>query len=310
MKRKSKKEAGAVKKFFKSGRYVDYTFTLPAILFIVVFMVYPIIFNIMMSFKEITIQNLTKPLEQEFNGLANFKYIFADKYFSNAFRNTFIFVFYSLVFQFGFGLLFALYFNMNFKGARWMRAIILIAWMNPGIITGAIFRWLLAGDIGVFNYLLMKMGVVSEPVNFLASTDTSLMSVIIGNIWIGIPFNMVILLSGIQGIDGDLYESATIDGAGSFKKFIYITMPMLKPTILVLLLLGFIYTFKVFDIIYSMTQGGPANSSQILPYYAYELSFKLFKFGEGAAASCISFLIIGILALLYIYFTRKEEVDV
>lgn len=310
MHKNSKSNKVLLQKFFRSGRYIDYTFTIPAIAFIVVFMVYPILFNISMSFKEITIKNLTDPFKQPFNGIENFKYIFNDKYFGNAFKNTFIFVFFSLVFQFGFGLMFALYFNMNFKGAHWMRAIILIAWMNPGIITGAIFRWLLAGDIGVFNYLLMKIGIVSEPINFLASTETSLISVIIGNIWIGIPFNMVILLSGIQSIDGDLYESATIDGAGALKKFLYITMPMLKPTILVLLLLGFIYTFKVFDIIYSMTQGGPANSSQILPYYAYELSFKLFKFGEGAAASCISFIIIALLALMYIYFTGKEEVDV
>lgn len=132
--------------------------------------------------------------------------------------------------------------------------------------------------------MLMQFGIISEPINFLADTNTGARRVILGNIWVGIPFNMIILLSGLQSIDEDLYESAVIDGAGKFARFRYITWPLLMPTILVLLLLGFIYTFKVFDIIYAMTSGGPANSSQILPYYSYELSFKMFKFGEVAGS--------------------------
>lgn len=286
---------------------VNYSFVLPAMLFIAVFMLYPIWYNIEMSFKDVNIKNLIDSSRQSFVGLQNFQAIFRDKYFWNSLNNTWVFVFFSLVFQFTAGLLFALFFNRKFPGNKWMRAVLLIAWMNPAVITGAVFKWLMAGDIGIFNFLLMKIGFVSEPVNFLASSTTSLGSVIFGNIWIGIPFNMIILLSGLQGIDGDLYESAVIDGAGAWAKFRYITVPMLSSTIMVLLLLGFIYTFKVFDIIYAMTSGGPANSSQILPYYSYEVSFKLFKFGEGAAASSISFLIIAVLAAIYIYFTGKEE---
>lgn len=286
---------------------VNYSFVLPAILFIAVFMLYPIWYNIEMSFKDITIKNLIDSANQSFVGFDNFRTVFADKYFWKALHNTWIFVFFSLIFQFTIGFMFALFFNGKFPGNKWMRAVLLIAWMNPAIITGAVFKWLMAGDVGVFNALLMKIGFISEPINFLASSATSLGSVIFGNIWIGIPFNMIILLSGLQGIDGDLYESAVIDGAGAWAMFRYITVPMLSSTIMVLLLLGFIYTFKVFDIIYAMTSGGPANSSQILPYYSYELSFKLFKFGEGAAASCISFLIIAVLAAIYIYFSRKEE---
>lgn len=286
---------------------MNYSFVLPAMLFIAVFMLYPIWYNIEMSFKDVNIKNLIDSSRQSFVGLQNFQAIFRDKYFWNSLNNTWVFVFFSLVFQFTAGLLFALFFNRKFPGNKWMRAVLLIAWMNPAVITGAVFKWLMAGDIGIFNFLLMKIGFVSEPVNFLASSTTSLGSVIFGNIWIGIPFNMIILLSGLQGIDGDLYESAVIDGAGAWAKFRYITVPMLSSTIMVLLLLGFIYTFKVFDIIYAMTSGGPANSSQILPYYSYEVSFKLFKFGEGAAASSISFLIIAVLAAIYIYFTGKEE---
>lgn len=288
--------------------FTEYSFVIPAVIFMAVFMLYPIWYNIEMSFKDVNLKNFLDSSQQTFVGLLNFKNIFADKYFWNSLNNTWIFVIFSLIFQFVIGFAFALFFNKKFPGNKWMRAILLIAWMNPAIITGAVFKWLMAGDVGIFNFLLMQFGIISEPINFLADTNTALGSVILGNIWVGIPFNMIILLSGLQSIDEDLYESAVIDGAGKFARFRYITWPLLMPTILVLLLLGFIYTFKVFDIIYAMTSGGPANSSQILPYYSYELSFKMFKFGEGAAASCVSFVIVAVLAIIYVYFSKKEEV--
>jgi len=286
---------------------VNYTFILPAAIFIIVFMFYPIVYNIIMSFKDVTISNLVNG-SQEFIGLENFKSIFRDMYFRNSIKNTFVFMFFCLSFQLIFGFLFAMYFNKKFKGSRWMRAILLVAWMNPIVITGTIFKWFLAGDGGIVNYVLMHVGLINSPINFLASPTTALGSVIFANIWVGIPFNMIILLSGLQNIPEELYESAAIDGAGKIAQLRHITLPMMKSTITVLILLGFIYTFKVFDIIYAMTGGGPANASQILPYYAYELSFKVFKFGQGAAASTISFLIIAVLAVVYVYIAKKEDV--
>lgn len=284
----------------------DYTFILPAVIFICFLMVYPILYNILMSFKDVTISNLIQG-EQNFVGFKNFQSIFRDKYFWSSFRNTFIFLVLCLTFQFSIGFLFALFFNKKFKGNKWMRAVLLVAWMNPIIITGTIYKWLLAGDGGIVNYLLMNLGITSHTINFLSSPVTALYSVILANIWVGIPFNMIILLSGLQSISEDMYESASIDGANAVAKFLHITLPMMKSTIIVLILLGFIYTFKVFDIIYAMTGGGPANASQILPYYSYELSFKMFRFGEGAAVSTVSFGIIAVFALIYVYFSRREE---
>lgn len=293
--------------FRKKSLLTNYSFVIPAVVFMALFMIYPIWYNIEMSLKNVDLKNFLDKSQQAFVGLENYRNIFSDKYFWSSLNNTWIFVLFSLIFQFAVGFLLALFFNKRFLGNRLLRAVLLIAWMNPAMITGAVFKWLMAGDVGIFNFLLTHLGIISEPVNFLADTHTALGSVIFANIWIGIPFNMIILLSGLQSIDEDLYESAVIDGAGAVARFRYITWPLLMPTILVLLLLGFIYTFKVFDIIYAMTSGGPANASQILPYYSYELSFKMFKFGEGAAASCVSFLIIGILAAGYIYLTKKEE---
>ena len=119
---------------------------------------------------------------------------------------------------------------------------------------------------------------------------------------------MVIILSGLQALPGNIYEAAKIDGANRFQQFFYITLPLMKPTLLVLLMLGVIFTFKVFDLIYIMTAGGPADATQVIPFLAYQLSFGMYRFGEGAALSNISFIIIGLFALVYLYFIRREEV--
>ncbi|PWM35184.1 MAG: sugar ABC transporter permease [Clostridiales bacterium] len=301
------KKPGRIALFFKRGKWVDYTFLLPAVLFIAVLMIYPIWYSIDMGFRDVTLKNFVSG-DQPFVFLKNFQAVLSDRFFKNALGNTFVFVFVCLVFHFLFGFAFALYFNKNFKGAKWMRALLLIAWMNPTVITGTIFEWILAGDIGILNYMLTSLGIIPHAINFLSSAQTALGSIIFANIWVGIPFNMIILLSGLQGIPGELYESAVIDGAGAWRRFRDITWPMMLPTISVLFLLGFIYTFKVFDLIYAMTKGGPANSSQILSYYSYEKSFTMFRFGEGAAASNISFLIIIALALIYVHISKKEDV--
>jgi multiple sugar transport system permease protein len=298
---------GRAAQFFRRGKWVDYTFLLPAVLFIVILMIYPMWYSIDMGFRDVTLKNFVSG-EQPFVWFKNFEAVLNDRFFTNALNNTFIFVIVCLVFHFLFGFAFALYFNKTFKGAKWMRALLLIAWMNPTVITGAIFEWILAGDIGILNYVFTSFGIIPEAINFLSNARTALGSIIFANIWVGIPFNMIILLSGLQGIPDELYESAVIDGAGAWRKFRYITWPMMLPTISVLFLLGFIYTFKVFDLIYAMTKGGPANSSQILSYYAYEKSFTMFRFGEGAAASNISFLIIIVLALIYVRISQKEGV--
>ena len=286
--------------------FTSYSFLAPAYLFLILFMAYPVCYNIALSFKNVSISNLVSG-NSVFIGFANFKKILADPYMWDSLKNTFVFMVFCLSFQFVFGMLLALFFNKSFAGAKWMRSIVLVGWMNPVIISGTIFKWLLSGDSGVINYFLMQLGVISEPIMFLANPSTGMFSLTFANIWIGIPFNMILLLSGMQSLSSDVYESASIDGAGSVAKFFRITLPLLKPTISILIMMGIINTFKVFDLIYIMTKGGPSRATQTLPYYSYEKTFSTYKFGEGAASSVIMLIVVLVFSLIYLSMSRKES---
>ncbi|MFB5662972.1 carbohydrate ABC transporter permease [Alteribacillus sp. HJP-4] len=288
-------------------KFHDYSFILPAIVFLSLFLIYPVLYNINLSFRDITIRNLIQG-DQLFIGMDNYTTVLTDPLFIKALTNSLLFTLATLVLSTFFGFCLALFFNQPFPGHKWMRAVLLVAWMTPIIITGTIFKWMLDAEYGIINEMLLNAGLISEPVRWLSDTGTSLISVIIANVWLSIPFSMVILLGGLQGLPKSVYEAARIDGANKLKQFIYITFPMMKPTLSILIMLGVIYTFKVFDVIYIMTAGGPANSSQVVPYLAYDLSFTLHRFGEGAALSNISLLIIASISLLYLYLIRKESV--
>ena len=165
-----------------------------------------------------------------------------------------------------------------------MRAILLIAWMNPAIITGAVFKWLMATDVGIFNFLLVHLGIVAEPVNFLASSQTALGSVIFGNIWVGVPFNMILLLSGLQGIDGDLYESAVIDGANILQRIWHIDIPTILPTMIILLIMSLGNVMNVgYEKVYLMQNDLIADVSEIISTYVYKIGLVNNQFSFSTA---------------------------
>lgn len=285
--------------------WTNYIFILPIILFMLVFVLFPIVYNITLSLQDVNVYNFKK--EHHFAEFENYTNTFKDPVFYTALRNSLVFTVLSLVFQFGIGFALALFFNRKFPGRNLMRSLMLLAWMLPVVITASIFQWMLNGDYGVINYVLQLLGFINEPHSWLSDNGTSLLSTIIANIWIGIPFNMIILLTGLQGMPEQLYEAARLDGASRLKQFRHITLPLMKPTILILLMLGIINTFKVFDLIFIMTAGGPVNSSNVLPIYAYQLSFLKFEFSQGAAVSMIMFIILIVLAVFYLRMTSKEE---
>lgn len=284
----------------------SYLFVLPALVFMAVFIVFPIIYNITLSFQDVNVYNLKG--EHHFIGLSNYAKSLQDPVFYISLKNSFIFTVLSIFFQFSIGFALALFFNMRFPGRSLFRSLMLLAWMLPVVITGAVFQWMLSGDYGVLNYILQSLGLISKPYNWLSEANTALLGTIVANIWIGIPFNMIILLSGLQTLPAQLYEAAKLDGAGKLLQFKHITLPLMKPTILVLLMLGIIYTFKVFDLIFIMTAGGPVNASTVLPIYAYQLSFGTFEFSQGAAVSMMMFVILIAVAVVYLKMMNKEEV--
>ncbi len=272
-----------------------------------IFLLYPFAFNVFLSFRDINIGNLING-SSPFIGIENYKTILTDPLFYKSLSQTVIFTFFTLVVSTTIGFLLASYFNKTFPGNKWMRSIMLLGWMTPIIITGTIFKWMLDGKYGVFNHILVNLGIIDSPINWLSDIDTALFAVTMTNIWLSIPFSMIILLSGLQGIPTYVYEPATIDGASRWQKFRYITLPLMKPTISILLILGLIYTFKVFDVIYIMTAGGPADATKVVSYLAYDLSFNLFRFGEGAALSNIALFLIALFAIVYVRKVQKESV--
>ncbi|MFI3211971.1 MAG: sugar ABC transporter permease [Eubacteriales bacterium] len=293
-------------RFYKKiNKLADYLFIVPAFIFMALLMVYPVLYNFRLSIYDVNISNLISG-DAEFVGIQNFKSVLDNSIFWQSSMNTFVFMVGCLSFQFIIGMALALFFNQKFAGNKWMRSVVLVGWMNPIIVTGAIFKWIFSGDSGILNYALTSLGLIAEPISWLITQPYGLVSITLTNIWIGIPFNMMILLSGLQGLPQDVYESAEMDGATKIQQFFKITMPLLQPTIAILLMMGIIYTFKVFDLIYIMTKGGPARTSQTLPYFSYELSFQTYKFGEGAAVSVLIFMFIMVFGFFYLRTTKNE----
>ena len=176
-------------------------------------------------------------------------------------------------------------------------------------VTALLGKNLFLLDGGVINDLLMKLHIISAPVDWLVNGGTALGAVIAVNCWVGIPFNMLLLTTGLNNISTDVYEAASIDGATKRQQFFKITLPLLKPTIMSTLVLGFVLTFKVFDLVYVMTGGGPVDSTEVLSTYSYKLSFQQFQFGQGAAAACVLFVCLFIVALIYLKTISTSEVD-
>lgn len=285
---------------------VGILFLLPAIIFVAVFYVYPILFNIVMSFQRYTAKSFVKG-DAPFIGFGNFVRLFSNPDFGVAVQNTIVFTIGSLFFQFVIGLAIALFFNQKFPLGGLLRSLLLMPWLAPILVSGAIWVRFFDLDYGVINYILRSLGTIQQPLPWLTDPHLAPISVLIANIWIGVPFNMVILYGGLQDIPETLYEAAMIDGASAWQKFRYISWPLLRPVSTVVLLLGLIYTLKVFDVIMSITRGGPANSSQTLNTWAYSLSFTTLDFGLGAATGDILMLIVLVFGLLYLRYAAREE---
>ncbi len=272
---------------------------LPSLLFMLALLGFPIGYSIYMSLHDFTLETLLTG-KTDFVGLKNYLEIFSAPEFRTALQHSLIFTFFSILFQFTLGLGLALLFQRAFVGRNLMRGLLLSGWQMPTVVVGTVFLWLFNLDYGLVNPALMSLGILKEPVGWLIKANTALPTLIVANIWLGIPFNMIFLTAGITGLPDDIYEAATVDGASSFQKLIYLTIPLLKPTILAVLMLGFIYTLRVFDVVWIMTKGGPGDATEVLPTYAYRLSMIHFNFGQSAAVSTIILLILLLAAIYYV----------
>jgi multiple sugar transport system permease protein len=289
----------------KHGRWTAWAFLAPIVAYLVAFYAYPLFRNLELSLRHYTVRSFVQG-DAPFSGFDNYRTVFADPTFGSALLHTVVFTVVSIAFQFAIGLALAVFFAQNFRLSATLRALFLVPWLLPLIVSASTWSWMLNSDSGIVNWTLGLAGV--DPVNWLTSPDWALASVIIANIWIGIPFNLVVLYSGLQAIPGEVYEAAALDGATSRQRFWRITFPLLRPVSAITLLLGLVYTLKVFDIIWVMTKGGPADASTTFATWSYRLSFGslLPEFGPGAAVGNLLIVMALVFGLLYIRFQKRQ----
>ena len=283
-----------------------YMFILPGFIYILVILGYPLVYNIILSLRNINVKTFASHTDV-FVGLQNFKDLMADPTFQKIFKNTLVFTFGCLLFQFTIGFIFALFFSQKFTLSGPIRGLVLVAYMMPMSVTALLGKNMFDVSSGVFNDLLMKLHLIRQPVEWLLKGNTAMGAVIFMNCWVGIPFNMLLLTSGLTGISQDIYESAEVDGANKLQKFLHITLPLVRPAIVAVLMLGFIYTFKAFDLQFVMTSGGPLNATDVLGTYSYQLSFTQYEFSKGSASAIILFCCLFVVGLFYLRMIAKED---
>ncbi len=296
-----------IKDFFRYDN-IGLLFILPAFLYMMIFVGYPIISNIILSIQDVSVRNLVKG-QKNFIGLANYIDIFHDEVFRKAMGNTLVFTLACLLFQFLIGFLLALFFNKNFTFSKTVRGMTMIPWMMPMTVTALMFKFMFSTDVGIVNYIFRSAGFIKENIEWLTTPGTAMIAVVAANVWIGIPFNTILISTGLTTIPQELYESASVDGANGWQKLTKITLPLLRPTIESVLVLGFIYTFKVYDLVYVMTEGGPVNSTHLLSTYSYKLSFDMFQYSKGSSVANVLFLILLLVGMLYLKITMQGEED-
>jgi len=288
-----------------SGQWAAWGFLAPVVIYLVAFYAYPLYRNLDLSLHKYTVRSFVQG-NAPFSGLDNYRAVVDNPTFWPALTHTVLFTGVSLIFQFTIGMALAVFFAQNFRLSATLRALFLVPWLLPLIVSSSTWSWMLNSDSGVVNALLHSVGI--PEVNWLTSPQWALTSVIIANVWIGIPFNLVVLYSGLQAIPSDIYEAAALDGASGWQRFWRVTFPLLRPVSAITLLLGLVYTLKVFDIIWIMTKGGPTDSSTTFATWSYRLSFGnlLPEFGPGAAVGNLLIIMALICGLIYIRIQRRQ----
>ena len=287
----------------RKEQLAGWLFLAPAIAYLLFAFALPIFYNVMLSFEKTspaTVAHFSAP----YAGLANYRFIAHDPTSRSAIVHTFTFTFGSLLGQFVIGFALALLFSLRFPGRTFARSLIIVPWLLPLIVTGVIFRFLFQAEGGAVNQLLRNLGLSHHPIQWLNDPQLAFWTILIANIWLGIPFFTLLLYSALQDVPVEVREAAIIDGASPWQRLRLVIVPIILPVIEVTVLLGFVFTVKVFDLVIGLTGGGPANATQLITTWSYNLSFQLFSFGEGAALNNVLLVLALICAPLYLLLSR------
>ena len=271
-------------------------FVMPAVVLLSLVTIYPLLSVLYLSLqRRLPIFDVSK-----FTGLDNYRFLLTDDRFWNALRNTAYFVATSVTLELLFGLVIALLLNRSFRLKGVVTALVLIPWAVPTVVSARMWEWMYNTDFGILNYLLgMK-------INWLGSPFWALNAAVFMDVWKTTPFVVILLLAGLKMIPREIYQAARIDGAGAWSIFMQITLPLLMPVILVVLIFRTLDALRIFDAVYVLTGGGPANTTETLSIYAYKVLFQTLQFGYGSTLSVVVFLCIGSLSVLYMRLLRAE----
>ncbi len=286
-------------------RIAGWLFLTPAVLYLLFAFALPIVYNVMLSFEQssaATIADLTAP----FAGFANYRFVLGDPTSRTAILHTLEFTVGSLVGQFIIGFALALLFTLRFPGRTLARSLVIVPWLLPLIVTGVIFKFLFQLEGGAVNQLLMDVGLAHHPIDWLDNPHLGLVTILVANIWLGVPFFTLLLYSALQDVPRDVKEAALMDGAGPWQRLRLVIVPIILPVIEITLLLGFVFTVKVFDLVIALTGGGPANATQLITTWSYNLSFVQFSFGEGAALNNVLLVLALVCSPLYLWLSRNS----
>ncbi len=280
-----------------------YLLILPALFIMVGVVFIPVGKAIITSFMN---NDLRYPMKTAFIGLENYIEILTkDSQFWPSLGRTFVWVVLGVGFQFFFGFILALLLNHKFKGRGIVRSLSMLPWVMPGVVIGLVWRWLYDGDYGVVNDLMMKLHMIVNGIPFLAQMDTAFPAVVVTVIWQGIPFFALMILAALQGVSMEMYEAADIDGATFFQKLSHVTLPSIKNTIYVTLMLRVIWVTNSVDIIQNMTSGGPAYATQTISVFVYQKA-QILNLGYASALAVLMSVLLLLVAIPYLNSTFKK----
>ena len=300
MKEKEKKKTLKLREYSFRQNLHGYLLIAPAVIAIVMLSIYPLLQGMWISFLNYDMTKANSPDFGAFAGLKNYFVIFANSKYRNAVINSVVWTLVNIAAQLALAMGVALVLNEKLKGRAFFRTIALLPWAIPAAISALTFSALYDTKIGVFNAILIRLGIFKEGYSFLGNVNTAMPAVIFANVWKSMPFLMIFILAALQGVSFDMYESAAIDGAGKLKRFLYVTLPNIKEPMAVAVILNVISIFNNFNAIWLLTKGGPLDSTEIMYIYAYRQAFVDHKFGYAAATSVVIFVVIAILTVIYV----------
>ena len=274
----------------------------PALVILPLFIAYPFVLGVWLAISD---KVVGRP--GVFVGLDNFRVNLNDAIFLRAFQNTFVYTFIATFFKLVLGMLTALLLNHHFRFKRIVRASMLLPWIVPTVLSTLAWQWMFDATFSVFNWVLLHVGVISSRILWLGDGTMAMGCLILVNVWRGMPFFAITLLAGLQTVNPDLHEAAEIDGANAWQRFWRVTLPLIKPIMLVVVLFSMIATFADFQLIYVLTRGGPYNSTHVFGTYAYEIAMRAAKLGQGASISLSLFPFLLAVIVFQLWYIRRSD---